>query len=77
MLDAWSEGSRSTDYMQIEEHQECRPNIVYFHVDNLGYGELGCYGGDILRGPISSLNLLGCAATPTVATTTDPGTRSS
>jgi arylsulfatase len=23
---------------------------VYFHVDNLGYGELGCYGGGILRG---------------------------
>lgn len=27
-----------------------RINVVYFHVDNLGYGELGCYGGGILRG---------------------------
>jgi arylsulfatase A-like enzyme len=27
-----------------------QPNIVYFHVDNLGLGELGCFGGGILRG---------------------------
>lgn len=27
-----------------------RPNILCFHVDNLGMGELGCYGGGALRG---------------------------
>ena len=27
-----------------------RPNILYFHIDNLGIGELGCYGGGVLRG---------------------------
>jgi arylsulfatase len=27
-----------------------QPNVLYFHVDNLGFGELGCYGGGLLRG---------------------------
>src|SRR5271154_4972068 len=27
-----------------------KPNIVFMLMDNLGYGELGCYGGGILRG---------------------------
>src|SRR5881628_721100 len=27
-----------------------KPNIVFIFADNLGYGELGCYGGGILRG---------------------------
>jgi arylsulfatase len=29
---------------------DSKPNILYFHIDNLGIGELGCYGGGILRG---------------------------
>jgi arylsulfatase A-like enzyme len=27
-----------------------KPNIVFILMDNLGYGELGCYGGGVLRG---------------------------
>jgi hypothetical protein len=29
---------------------EKEPNIVFMLMDNLGYGELGVYGGGILRG---------------------------
>ena len=34
----------------MSESPQKQPNIVYFHVDNRGLGELGCYGGGILRG---------------------------
>jgi len=27
-----------------------KPNIVFFFWDNFGWGELGCYGGGVLRG---------------------------
>src|SRR5690348_18030665 len=27
-----------------------KPNIVFILADNLGWGELGCYGGGVLRG---------------------------
>ena len=30
--------------------QAKKPNIVFILMDNLGYGELGVYGGGILRG---------------------------
>jgi hypothetical protein len=30
--------------------QEKKPNIVFMLMDNLGYGELGVYGGGVLRG---------------------------
>ena len=26
------------------------PNILFILMDNLGYGEVGCYGGGLLRG---------------------------
>jgi arylsulfatase A-like enzyme len=37
------EGSR-------EERLANRPNILFFHVDNLGFGELSCYSGGPFRG---------------------------
>ena len=35
---------------QDEKLAEQKPNIVFILTDNLGYGELGVYGGGILRG---------------------------
>ena len=42
-----------------------KPNIVFILVDNLGYGELGVYGGGILRG----------APTPRIDKLASEGTR--
>src|SRR3954467_15481005 len=42
-----------------------KPDIVFILVDNLGYGELGAYGGGILRG----------AATPRIDKLASEGTR--
>jgi hypothetical protein len=39
------------------------PNIVVFWWDNFGWGELGCYGGGVLRG----------AATPRIDSIADQG----
>ena len=37
-----------------------RPNIVFFFWDNLGWGEIGCYGGGVLRGaPMPRIDALG------------------
>ena len=34
----------------VVAQQPKKPNIVFILMDNLGYGELGTYGGGILRG---------------------------
>ena len=34
-------------------HMAERPNILFFHVDNLGFGELSCYSGGPLRGTVT------------------------
>ena len=47
----------------ISQAQTDKPNIVYFLVDNLGMGELGTYGGGVLRG----------AATPRIDEFADEG----
>jgi arylsulfatase len=36
--------------MPAAAQQPKKPNIVFIFMDNLGYGELGAYGGGILRG---------------------------
>jgi arylsulfatase len=43
-----------------------KPNIVFLLMDNLGYGEVGCYGGGITRG----------APTPRIDKLATEGTRS-
>src|SRR5471030_1067333 len=45
--------------------QDKKPNIVFILTDNVGYGELGVYGGGILRG----------AATPTIDKIASDGMR--
>jgi len=50
---------------------EALPNIVYLYADDLGYGELGSYGQEIIQTPnLDRLAAEGMtAATPSFATT--------
>jgi len=50
---------------QTAPAQASKPNIVFILMDNLGYGEPGCYGGGITRG----------AATPRIDKLATEGTR--
>jgi arylsulfatase A-like enzyme len=34
----------------VAQERQAKPNIVFVLMDNLGFGELGAYGGGIVRG---------------------------
>ena len=36
-----------------DRYREGRPNVLFFHVDNLGFGELSCYSGGPFRGCVT------------------------
>jgi arylsulfatase len=40
----------SVFFFPLHSQAQDKPNIVVMMVDNLGWGELGTYGGGILRG---------------------------
>ena len=42
--------SQNEDSKPAHPQNAAKPNIIYILTDNLGYGELGCYGGGELRG---------------------------
>jgi arylsulfatase len=53
----------------LAQHTNTRPNILFIVVDNLGYGEVGVYGGGATRGAptprIDKLASEGLSASPT------------
>jgi arylsulfatase len=40
-------------FVALQSHSQDKPNVIYFLVDNLGMGEIGCYDGGITRGALT------------------------
>src|SRR5262245_48594659 len=46
----WLNASGCIDAPLALAQETAKPNIVFILMDNLGYGEVGAYGGGMLRG---------------------------
>ena len=44
-------GCKETQKTEIASKEEDKPNIVFILVDDMGYGDLGCYGQETLTSP--------------------------
>src|SRR5678815_5736401 len=38
-------------FLSCEAFAQKKPNIIYIYADDLGYGELGCYGQEKIKTP--------------------------
>src|SRR6266576_6654506 len=60
-----AQGTRLNSLVEAGQASNTKPNIVFILMDNLGYGEVGAYGGGITRG----------APTPRIDKLASEGTR--
>jgi len=39
--------------MALQSLAASQPNIIFLLADDMGYGDLGCYGNPVIKSPIS------------------------
>ncbi len=46
-----SSASSAGQFLSCQEHSREKPNIIFIMADDLGYGDLGCYGQQLIKTP--------------------------